>query len=74
MGIMRRNIKISFIKFGFRLFNVLKVESCKLYNNKYMITLTQLANTDIFASISVRVLKLLSRKVLFINKKDNRNC
>ena len=39
-----------------------------------MITSTQITNTDIFAFIAVLVFKLLSRKVLFINKKDNRNC
>ena len=32
----------------------LKVQSCKLYNNKYMI-----ANTEIFASIAVLVFKLI---------------
>ena len=52
----------------------LKVESCKLYNNKYMITLTQIGNSEIFAFIAVLVFKLLSHKVLFINRKDNRNC
>ena len=35
---------------------------------------TQITNTEIFAFIAVLVFKLLSRKVLFINKKDNRNC
>ena len=39
-----------------------------------MIASTQITNTDIFAFIAVLVFKLLSRKVLFINKKDNRNC
>ena len=52
----------------------LKVQSCKLYNNKYVIALTQIANNDIFASIAVHVLKLLSCKVLFTNRTDNRNC
>ena len=51
----------------------LKVQSCKLYNNKYMIASTQITNTEIFAFIAVLVFKLLSRKVLFINRKDNRN-
>ena len=41
--------------------------------NKYMITSTQITNTEIFAFISVLVWKLLSRKVLFTNTKDNRN-
>ena len=35
---------------------------------------TQITNTEIFAFIAVLVFKLLSRKVLFINRKDNRNC
>ena len=51
----------------------LKVQSCKLNNNKYMIASTQITNTEIFAFIAVLVFKLLSRKVLFINKKDNSN-
>ena len=51
----------------------LKVQSCKLYNSKYIITSTQITNTDILAFIAVLVLNLLSRKVLFINRKDNRN-
>ena len=48
---------------------ILKVHSCKLYNNKYMIAPTQVTNTEIFAFIAIVVLKLLSRKVLFINRK-----
>ena len=44
------------------------------YFNKYIITLTQITNTEIFTFIAVLVFKLLSRKVLFINRKDNRNC
>ena len=39
-----------------------------------MIASTQIANTKIFTFIAVLVLKLLSRKVLFINRKDKRNC
>ena len=39
-----------------------------------MIASTQIAKTEIFAFIAVVVFKLLSRKVLFINRKDNRNC
>ena len=39
-----------------------------------MIALTQITNTEIFAFIVVLVFKLFSRKVLFINKKDKRNC
>ena len=38
-----------------------------------MITPTQITNTEIFALISVLVFKLESRKVLLINRKDNRN-
>ena len=34
-----------------------------------MIVLTQITNTKIFAFISVLVLKLLNRKVLFTNRK-----
>ena len=49
--------------------NYLKVQSCKSYNNKYMIALIQIRNTKIFAFIAVLVFKLLSRKVLFINRK-----
>ena len=52
----------------------LKAQSWKLYNNKYMIALTQITNIEIFESIPVVVFKLFSRKVLFINRKDNRNC
>ena len=37
-----------------------------------MIAPTQVANTRIFAFITVPVFKLLSRKVLFINRKNNR--
>ena len=51
----------------------LKVQSCKLYNSKYMTASTQITNTGIFTFIAVPVFKLLSRKVLFVNKKDNRN-
>ena len=51
----------------------LKVRSCKLYNIKYMIISTQITNTKIFAFVAVVVFKLMSRKILFINRKDNRN-
>ena len=37
------------------------------FNNKYMIALTQITSTEIFALIAVLVFELLSRKVLFIN-------
>ena len=39
-----------------------------------MIASTEIANTEIFAFIAVLVFKLLSSKVLFINRKDKRNC
>ena len=52
---------------------ILKVQSCKLYNNKHMIASTQITKTEIFAFTPVLVYKLMSRKVLFINKKGNRN-
>ena len=51
-----------------------KVQPSKLCNGKYMIPSTQIANTEIFVFIAVRIFKLFSRKVLFINKKDNGNC
>ena len=51
----------------------LKVQSYKLYNNKYMVTSTQITNTEILAFIAILIFKLLSRKVLFINRKDKRN-
>ena len=52
----------------------LKVESCKLCDNKHMIASTQIRNTEIVASIAVLVFKLLNRKVLLINRKENRSC
>ena len=52
----------------------LNVQSCKLYNNKYMIASTQITNPEKFAFIAVLFVKLLSRKVLLINRKENRNC
>ena len=53
---------------------VLKVQSCKLYDGKYMIASTQITNAEIFALIAVLVFKLLSSNILFINRKENRNC
>ena len=38
-----------------------------------MIASTQLTNTETFAFIAVLTLKLLGRKNLFINRKDNKN-
>ena len=50
---------------------LLKTQSWKLYNNKYMIASTPIPNTDteIFAFTAVLVFKLLSRKVLFYKHK-----
>ena len=41
----------------------------RFHCNKYMIASTQITNTEISAFIAVLVFKLLSRKVLFVNKK-----
>ena len=38
-----------------------------------MIASIEITNTEIFAFIAVLVFKLLSRKVLFINRKGNSN-
>ena len=53
---------------------LLKLQSCKLYSNKYKIGSTQITKTKIFTFIAVQIFKLFSRTVLFINSKDNRNC
>ena len=52
----------------------LKVQSCKLNNNKDIISSTQITNTEIFTFIAVLTFKLLSLKVLFKNRKDKSNC
>ena len=39
-----------------------------------MIASTQITTTNIFGFIAVMVFNLLSRKVLFLNIKDNKNC
>ena len=39
-----------------------------------MIASTEITNIEIFALIAVLVFELVSRKFLFINIKDNRNC
>ena len=52
----------------------LRVQSCKLYNKTYMIASGQITNTETFAFIAVLVFMLLSCKVLFINRKNNKNC
>ena len=51
----------------------LKVQSCKSYNDKCMVVSAQISNTDVFAFIAILVFNSLSRKVLFINRKENRN-
>ena len=57
-----------------------KVQPCKLYNNnnnnnnKYKIVSAKITNTEISAFIAVLIFKLMNRKVLFINREDNRNC
>ena len=38
-----------------------------------MIVSTQITNTEVFAFTAILILKLWSRKVLFINRKDNRS-
>ena len=38
-----------------------------------MIDSTQITNTESFAFIAVLVFKFLSRKVLFMNRKDDKN-
>ena len=40
----------------------------------YMIASTKVLNTEIFTSITVLVFRLLIHKVLFINRKDKKNC
>ena len=49
--------------------NCTKGTVLRLYNNRYMIASTQITNTEICTLISALVLKLLSRKVLFTNRK-----
>ena len=56
------------------LMTALKVQSCKLYKNKYIIVLAQITHTEIFAFKTVVVFKLLNHDVLFKNRKDTRNC
>ena len=50
------------------------ITNTNLFDDKYMITSAQLTKTEIFAFITVLVFKLLSRKVLFIDRKDDRGC
>ena len=39
-----------------------------------MIDSTQITNTKMFKFIAILVFKLLSRKVLLLNRKDNKKC
>ena len=39
-----------------------------------MITSRQTANIEMFAFVTVLAFELLNRKVLFINRKNNRDC
>ena len=56
--------------FGFHTNSLkLKVQPCKLYNNKYMMASKQRTTTAVFAFITVLVFKLLSRKVFFMDRK-----
>ena len=43
-------------------------------NKKYAITLKQLTNTEVYAFMVVLVFKSQNRKVLFINRKESKNC
>ena len=52
----------------------LKVQSCNLYNNKYMAASTQITNTEKFAFLTALVFEFFCCKVLLINRKDKRNC
>ena len=47
----------------------LKVQSCKLYNNQYIIASTQITNTEVVTFTALLVLQLLSHKVLLIKEK-----
>ena len=71
---MFADLKVYSNNVTFVLHLLLKVQSCKLDDDKYMIASTQVTDTEMFAFIAVLVFKLLSHKVLFINRKGNRNC
>ena len=47
----------------------LKVQSCKLYKDKCMVAPTQITNTQIFSFLAVLDFKLLSRKVVYKQKR-----
>ena len=50
---------------------ILKVQSIKLYNNKYMIPSTQITNTEVCTFIDFLVFKLLGWKGFIVKRKDN---
>ena len=61
----------------YRCFNnikILSVHSCKLYDNKHIIALTQIINAEIFAFIAAILFNLLRGKVLSINRNYIRKC
>ena len=70
----KRNKMLSNLIFITHFWKNLAPWSCELYNNKCMIASTQIANTEIFPFAAALVFKLLTCKVLFINRKDNKNC
>ena len=51
--------------------DILKMQSLKLYNNKYMITSTQITNTEVCSFIDFLVFKLFDWKGFIIKRKDN---
>ena len=57
MIVRKNNERMSFYDFD------LKVQSCKLYNNKHTIASTQIPNTEIFAFIAVLVFWFLIETV-----------
>ena len=51
------------------------VRSPRFYYKLFpLIASIQITNTEIFAFISALFFKILKRKSLFTNRKDNRNC
>ena len=69
-----RTVKLAILAGRIYTTQLLKVQSCKLHNKKYMIDPTQITNNETFAFIVVPVFTFLSCKGLFINRRDNRNC
>ena len=51
---------------------ILRIQSCKLYNNKNMIASTQITNTEILAFIAVLAFKLFSIKFCLKTEKTIR--